>query len=875
MSIQPNPISENALESPQLDLSDNERSTDLGEFFQNAPVLACLATPDGYLTQLGGPWTETLGWTRHEITSRPFLDLVHPDDQASTIKELALLNEGHRTVGFVNRYRRADGRWCDLRWHSHRTNSGDIYAIAWDVTDEVANARALDERTAVLETLNRFQEVTIESNLNDVPVEWLINSVAKITGSSEVMLGSVLETASEGIGIEFLAATSRFMAIADLDSEISQNPDVAGSPSARYLSDLNSLVGAVVRTESVVISDDAAADPRQSTNIDHQLDVSNFLGLPIWGPSGLNGILALADRSPSFDQGVVDLLDPICKTLGSTLAQLSYRRKGDEMELMMNRLSTLFSAVIQDLETMLVVTGIDGSIRFLNPAAERLLGVTNSTLSKQVQLNRFLSSATDDGIQDTDYDPMQWSSWANEPQREWNLRAADGKFIPILISISPLRDDNGAPEGWVHLGTELTERRAFESERTRIAVLRSEVDALRCRERELGLLSQATEYVMASNTTRDALDVIGAFAPSIAGTAEISILHVAIEGSRSEPSSRQPIGISQQRETQLLGPTDCWAVRTGETHLTRLDQATRCRHLPADGSYLCVPISDGERLISVLTTHVSDTDTPQLRNAVSQVEDIARQMGIALSNLNLKRSLQQQAVADPLTGVGNRRAGETALLAAWSACHQNNEPFALVMIDIDRFRDFNNRLGHPVGDRVLQQVAGILRSAVRQGDTVARMGGEEFLIVLRNLDAASAAQVAESLRVKVEFSTVDDLDYLAAVTEQHGAWASVVSKSRQGEGSGSESDSSFDCVIGPKLHDGDSNVCATHGADSFRCTISGGLLHVTEAQTAPDALVAAADAALYLAKAAGRNRLVQATENSLVTPVDANGDTQI
>jgi PleD family two-component response regulator len=49
---------------------------------------------------------------------------------------------------------------------------------------------------------------------------------------------------------------------------------------------------------------------------------------------------------------------------------------------------------------------------------------------------------------------------------------------------------------------------------------------------------------------------------------------------------------------------------------------------------------------------------------------------------------------------------------------------------------------------------------------------------------------------------------------------------------------------------------------------------VTEAQTAPDALVAAADAALYLAKAAGRNRLVQATENSLVTPVDANGDTQ-
>ena len=90
----------------------------LGRFFDGAPVLAATASSEGFLTQLGGAWSEVLGWSEEELTSRPFIDFIHPEDVASTLEALDDLVEGERVTGFDNRYRTADGRWLWLRWHA-------------------------------------------------------------------------------------------------------------------------------------------------------------------------------------------------------------------------------------------------------------------------------------------------------------------------------------------------------------------------------------------------------------------------------------------------------------------------------------------------------------------------------------------------------------------------------------------------------------------------------------------------------------------------------------------------------------------------------------------------------------------------------------
>jgi diguanylate cyclase (GGDEF)-like protein len=102
---------------------------------------------------------------------------------------------------------------------------------------------------------------------------------------------------------------------------------------------------------------------------------------------------------------------------------------------------------------------------------------------------------------------------------------------------------------------------------------------------------------------------------------------------------------------------------------------------------------------------------------------------------------------DPLTGLRNRRSFDDA--AAWmlSVCRRRDWPFAVMMIDIDHFKRFNDSFGHPAGDQCLKSVASALRAGLSRGsDLVARYGGEEFVVMLADVDAERATEVAERLR---------------------------------------------------------------------------------------------------------------------------------
>jgi diguanylate cyclase (GGDEF)-like protein len=113
------------------------------------------------------------------------------------------------------------------------------------------------------------------------------------------------------------------------------------------------------------------------------------------------------------------------------------------------------------------------------------------------------------------------------------------------------------------------------------------------------------------------------------------------------------------------------------------------------------------------------------------------------------RELQRQASQDPLTGLKNRRRFEEDLRTELARSRRNRTVGALLTLDLDNFKQVNDTLGHPVGDRVIEEIAGVLGGRTRETDVLARIGGDEFAIVLPDCDAEEAQLVGETIATAV------------------------------------------------------------------------------------------------------------------------------
>ncbi len=190
--------------------------------------------------------------------------------------------------------------------------------------------------------------------------------------------------------------------------------------------------------------------------------------------------------------------------------------------------------------------------------------------------------------------------------------------------------------------------------------------------------------------------------------------------------------------------------------------------------------------------------------------DRARLTQFAAELAVTNRKLEHTALTDTLTRLPNRRAGMKALAAAWSSADRSGQPLTVMVIDIDRFKNINDTYGHAGGDQVLIEVAAAIRRAARTDDHVSRMGGEEFLVVCRNVDSQPVLVAAERMR-----QTVRSLEI-------------------------------------------------QHGGRSISVTVSIGVASRKASTPNLDELVIAADRALYAAKDAGRDRIGVTTDGQSI-----------
>jgi diguanylate cyclase (GGDEF)-like protein len=259
----------------------------------------------------------------------------------------------------------------------------------------------------------------------------------------------------------------------------------------------------------------------------------------------------------------------------------------------------------------------------------------------------------------------------------------------------------------------------------------------------------------------------------------------------------------------LLHPSQCWALRRSQPYLVdAVATGVACAHVDvaetaADAWTLCTPLlAQGTPLGLLYVAGGADTDRHQVK---ALIDNVAEQLGLALVNLQLRETLRMQSLRDPLTGLHNRRYLDESLPREVTRCLRRQQPLAVLMLDVDHFKSFNDTHGHAAGDALLTGIAQTLQANTRGEDLVCRYGGEEFTVVLVDAPRDCAVRRAEDIR-----------NALGAVTVQH---------LRQ--------------TLGPR-------------------TVSIGLSMLPDDGQTPEMLLRHADAALYRAKHAGRNRVIVA-----------------
>jgi diguanylate cyclase (GGDEF)-like protein len=232
---------------------------------------------------------------------------------------------------------------------------------------------------------------------------------------------------------------------------------------------------------------------------------------------------------------------------------------------------------------------------------------------------------------------------------------------------------------------------------------------------------------------------------TLTGTSAV-VLNRNNSADRLEAVTPLPAGSPLAGALRGAEPSSCLAIRSGRTHHQNggrpgLLSCSVCAPMP--GVCTCVPLTVGSEVIgSVLLSRAarySEGEEQRIRDSVGQAAPV-------LANLRNLAVAEIRAALDSLTGLPNKRAATDALKRTFAQAAATQTPLALLLLDLDHFKQINDQHGRPVGDQVLAGAGLALRSALRAGDFAGRNGGDEFAVLMPDTGIAAALEIAERIR---------------------------------------------------------------------------------------------------------------------------------
>lgn len=472
---------------------------------------------------------------------------------------------------------------------------------------------------------------------------------------------------------------------------------------------------------------------------------------------------------PGTDGGELDAvrvsINVVAEELEAQFAEVSAARDGLRAEVQARTAELAWQArilesVLENMETGVVVADPDRRFVVFNRAAREILGVSPSAVTPdEWPYGDRLYSPDDGSPVPMDDLPIAMALQGKAVDRVELLVRRPGSPGETIISVTgrPILDADGAVRAGVVVFEDVTRRR--EAERSQGAADRRMEAALAtaaARARELGILAELSNMLQAAETTEELFGVVGASMADLFGGRPGTLYMYS--ASRDELDPRAGWGpVAGRRDVDAILPASCWALRRGRPHMvTPSHQQPCCEHVTAcpAGGYICVPVLAHGEVLALL--HVEDLvgdDGEEAARSPAVAEEAQRlavtageYLGLGIANLRLREELRWQSIRDPLTGWHNRRFMMESLRREISRARRQMTTVAVLMLDIDSFKAVNDEFGHDAGDRTLVAFTATIRRHLRDSDVACRFGGEEFVIVMPDMDPRCVARRAEEIR---------------------------------------------------------------------------------------------------------------------------------
>ena len=551
-----------------------------------------------------------------------------------------------------------------------------------------------------------------------------------------------------------------------------------------------------------------------------QLEVEAYVGMPLLaGDRSVIGVIG------AFFSAELASPDRVRSVLEIFAARAASELERQRTELLLREQSQLMQSVLDGIADGVTVADPEGRVVLMNPAARRMVGVPVVEGLTLDRLPSYYGLYRADGVTPFPAEELailqalRGQSTDGVQMVVRNPAVAEG--IVINVDGRPLIGVNGELRGAVAVSRDVTQLRRSEDEvhtlnqklEARVAQRTAEVEAvnleLKERYRENELLTKLSKLLQSCMNVAEGGQVIANYGPQMFTDAS-GILYL-FNSERKSFDNTASWGEPAYSEEVFMND-ECWALRRGQPHVADgQDASLVCQHIKRvagrKAAYQCVPLIAQGETVGLLHIEYPDSATSIPDAARRLATTLAEQLALALGNIQLRETLRNQSIRDAMTGLYNRRFLEESLRREFARAERKETPLALMMIDADHFKKFNDNFGHDGGDYVLQQLGQLLGEFIRESDIACRFGGEEFVLLLPGASAADATMRAKALLTEVR-----------------------------------------------KLK------LQIHGKSMGKLTVSIGLALFPDHAADPESLFQIADAALYEAKKTGRDKLVVAGE---------------
>ncbi|MGB8583519.1 MAG: diguanylate cyclase [Candidatus Sulfotelmatobacter sp.] len=421
----------------------------------------------------------------------------------------------------------------------------------------------------------------------------------------------------------------------------------------------------------------------------------------------------------------------------------------------MKKQTTYLDSLIKNNPLGVVVLDRQGRVELANSAFEKLFLYHRDELA-EIDIGVMGRPHNDNGVTDSaQLIPQIFAG--NAVHRTVRQRRKDGKLLDLALHGVPLQVNNEIRGAYLIYEDISEQVRALELQRRHAESLDLLVKELELRTKQMSSLNEMGALLQCSRNVPEAGIVVANFVQKLFPEASCGALYLF-------RSSRDLVeAAARWGKKDVLAPTfppeACWSLRYGKPHWSeRAGGGITCQHL-TEGSRsesLCVAMVAQGNTIGVLHLEFEeirrdDSGMGDFRESQQQLAiSVASHIALSLASLQLREALREQSIRDPLTRLFNRRFLEESLERELQLASRKKQAVAVLFLDLDHFKRFNDTFGHDAGDMVLQSLADLLRTFFRATDICCRYGGEEFAIILPESAAQDAAVRADALRAEVK-----------------------------------------------------------------------------------------------------------------------------